>query len=173
MVRGYLECVSKVIYRSTYIGIVFRSLTFETSKFHPSTSKFIVITTSTMLRQLIFHHEALSMQKKTSELEKDRTFPTLFPPKRVRKLRSWVLLSSVHVPKKVPSARRKNIRPNKPIGAAPGRDYYLICVCSSKEDGTYFNQFSRYFTTLYGMIHHKKGGTLRRGYRLKEQEMTM
>jgi hypothetical protein len=26
MVRGYLECVSKVIYCSTYVGIVFRSL---------------------------------------------------------------------------------------------------------------------------------------------------
>jgi hypothetical protein len=30
MVRGYLECVSKVIYRTTYVGIVFRSLIFET-----------------------------------------------------------------------------------------------------------------------------------------------
>ena len=45
MVRGYLECVSKVIYRTTYVGIVFRSLIFETSKFHPSTSKSRVITT--------------------------------------------------------------------------------------------------------------------------------
>ena len=52
MVRGYLERVSKVIYRSTYVGIVFRSLIFETSKFHPSTSKFIVITTSTYLNDV-------------------------------------------------------------------------------------------------------------------------
>jgi hypothetical protein len=49
----------------------------------------------------------------------------------------------------------------------------LFNMCSSKEDGTYYNHFSRYFTTFYGMIHHKKGGTLRRGYGLKEQEMTM
>ncbi len=49
------------------------------------------------------------MQKKSFELEKDRTFLTLFSPKRVEKLLSWVLLSSVRVPKKVPSARRKNI----------------------------------------------------------------
>ena len=45
MVRGYLECVLKVIYHTTYVGIVFRSLVFETSKFHPSTSKSRVITT--------------------------------------------------------------------------------------------------------------------------------
>jgi hypothetical protein len=57
MVRGYLECVLKVIYRSTYVGIVVRSLIFETSKFHLSTSKFIVTTTSTILRQLIFCYE--------------------------------------------------------------------------------------------------------------------
>jgi hypothetical protein len=57
MVRGYLECVSKVIYRSTYVGIVFRFLIFETSKFNPSTSRFILITTSTMLCQLIFCYE--------------------------------------------------------------------------------------------------------------------
>ncbi len=49
----------------------------------------------------------------------------------------------------------------------------LLNMCSSKEDGTYYNQFSRYFTTVYGMIHHKRGGTLCRGYGLKEQEMTM
>ncbi len=48
MVRGYLECVSKVIYRSTYVGIVFRSLIFVTSNFNPSTSKSRVITTSTL-----------------------------------------------------------------------------------------------------------------------------
>ena len=46
-------------------------------------------------------------------------------------------------------------------------------MCSSKEDGTYYNQLSRYFTTLYGMIHKKRGGTLSRGYGLKEQEMIM
>ncbi len=57
MVRGYLECVSKVIYRSTYVGIVFGSLIFETSKFNPSTSKSRVITTSTLLGQLIFRYE--------------------------------------------------------------------------------------------------------------------
>ena len=57
MVKGYLECVSKVIYCSTYVGIVFRSLIFETSNFNPSTLKFIVITTSMMLRQLIFGYK--------------------------------------------------------------------------------------------------------------------
>jgi hypothetical protein len=57
MVRVYLECVLKVIYRSTYIGIVFGSLIFETSKLNPSTSKSSVITTSTLLRQLIFRYE--------------------------------------------------------------------------------------------------------------------
>ncbi len=30
MVRGYLECVSKVIYRTIYVGIVVRPLIFET-----------------------------------------------------------------------------------------------------------------------------------------------
>jgi hypothetical protein len=53
------------------------------------------------------------------------------------------------------------------------RSRLLLNMCSSKEDGTYYNQFSRFFTTLYGMIHHKRGGTLRRGHGLKEQEMTM
>ena len=43
-------------------------------------------------------------------------------------------------------------------------------MCSSKVDGMYYNQFSRYFTRY---VHHKRGGTLRRGYGLKEQEMTM
>ncbi len=57
MVRRNLECVLKVIYCSTYLGIVFRSLMFETSIFNPRTSKFIVITTSTMLHQLIFCYE--------------------------------------------------------------------------------------------------------------------
>ena len=57
MVRGYLECVSKVIYRTTYLGIVFRSLIFELSNFNPSTSKSRVITTSTLFRQLIFCYE--------------------------------------------------------------------------------------------------------------------
>jgi hypothetical protein len=57
MVRGYLWCVSKVIYRTTYVGIVFRSLIFETSKFPPSTSKSRVNTTSTLLRQLILRYE--------------------------------------------------------------------------------------------------------------------
>ncbi len=37
---------------------------------------------------------------------------------------------------------------------------------SSKEDGTYYNQFSRYFTTLYGMI-HKKGGNALQGLWIK------
>ena len=54
-------------------------------------------------------------RKKTSELEKDRTFQTLFPPQRVGKVRSWVLLLSVRVPKKVPRELRKNIRPKAVI----------------------------------------------------------
>ena len=46
MLRGYFECILRVIYRSTYIGIVFRSLIFETSIFLTSTSKSRVITTT-------------------------------------------------------------------------------------------------------------------------------
>ncbi len=55
--RGYFECVLRVIYCSTYVGIVFRSLIFETSIFYPSTSKSRVITTSIILRQLITRYE--------------------------------------------------------------------------------------------------------------------
>jgi hypothetical protein len=46
-------------------------------------------------------------RKKTSELEKLRTFRTLF----WQKVGTWVLLSSMRVTKKVPSSRSKNIRP--------------------------------------------------------------
>ncbi len=47
MVRGYFEDVLRVIYRSTYVGIVFRSLNFRTSIFLMSTSKTIETTIST------------------------------------------------------------------------------------------------------------------------------
>jgi hypothetical protein len=47
MVRGYLEDVLRAIYRSTYVGIVFRSLIFGTSIFLMSTSKTIETTIST------------------------------------------------------------------------------------------------------------------------------
>jgi hypothetical protein len=57
MVRGYLECVLKVIYGRTYVGLFNTRLIFETSIFLQRTSKSQVITTSTLLRQLIFHHE--------------------------------------------------------------------------------------------------------------------
>jgi hypothetical protein len=43
----------RVIYHSTYVGIVFRSLIFETSIFLTSTSKTRKNTTSTVLRQSI------------------------------------------------------------------------------------------------------------------------
>ena len=46
-------------------------------------------------------------QKKTYQLEKIGLFLPFFPPK----LQSWILLLSVRLPKKVPSAHRKNIRP--------------------------------------------------------------
>ncbi len=68
MVRGYFECDSKVIYCSTYVRIVFRSLIFETSNVNTSTSKFIVITTSTMLRQLIFRYEDSVRDSQTLKL---------------------------------------------------------------------------------------------------------
>ncbi len=45
------------------------------------------------------------------------------------------------------------------------RSQLLLNMCSSKEDGMYYNQFSWYFTTLYSMIHHKRGGT--QGLRIK------
>ena len=46
-----------MIYRSTYVGIVFRSLIFEEAIFLTSTSKSRVNTTSTLLRQLILRYE--------------------------------------------------------------------------------------------------------------------
>ncbi len=52
----FLGCL-RVIYRSTYVGIVLWSLIFETSLFLTSTSKIRESTTSTILRQLIFRYE--------------------------------------------------------------------------------------------------------------------
>jgi len=46
-----------VIFRSTYVGIVFRSLIFRTSIFLMSTSKTIETTITTSVRYLIIHHE--------------------------------------------------------------------------------------------------------------------
>ncbi len=57
MVRGYLECVSKVIYRSTYVGLSDVGQNLGGSIFLMRTSKSSVITTPTLLRQLIFCHE--------------------------------------------------------------------------------------------------------------------
>jgi hypothetical protein len=57
MVRGYLECVLKVIYRSTYVGLFNTRLFFKGSIFLQRTSKSRVITTSTLLCQLIFRYE--------------------------------------------------------------------------------------------------------------------
>ncbi len=57
MVRGYLECVSKVVYRRTYVGLFNTCLFFKGSIFLLRTSKSRVITTSTLLRQLIFRFE--------------------------------------------------------------------------------------------------------------------
>ena len=57
MVRGYFEDVLRVIYCSTSVGIVFRSLYFETSIFLMSTSKTIETTITTSVRYLIFHQE--------------------------------------------------------------------------------------------------------------------
>jgi len=47
----------RLIYHSTYVGIVFRSLIFGTSIFLMSTSKTIETTFTTSVRYLIFHHE--------------------------------------------------------------------------------------------------------------------
>jgi hypothetical protein len=57
MVRGYCECVSKVIYRSTYVGLSDVRQNLGGSIFLMFTSKSRVITTSTLLCQLIFHHD--------------------------------------------------------------------------------------------------------------------
>ena len=61
----------------------------------------------------------------------------------------------------------------KPIGAAPGRDYYLlkICVVAKRMVRTTTNLVDTLHVVRY--VHHKRGGMLRRGYGLKEQEMTM
>ncbi len=60
----------------------------------------------------------------------------------------------------------------KPIGAAPGRDYYLlkICVVAKRMVRTTISLVGTLHVVRY--VHHKRG-MLRRGYRLKEQEMTM
>ena len=57
MLRVFSGGVYRVIYHSTYIGIVFRSLIFETSIFLTNTFKIRESTTSTILRQPIFHYE--------------------------------------------------------------------------------------------------------------------
>ncbi len=57
MVRGYLECVSKVIYCRTYVGLFNTPLFFKGSNFLLCTSKSRVIITSTLLRRLIFCYE--------------------------------------------------------------------------------------------------------------------
>ncbi len=57
MVRGYLECVLEVTYRITYVGLFNTCLFFKGSIFLQSTLKSQVITTSTLLRQLICRYE--------------------------------------------------------------------------------------------------------------------
>ena len=57
MVRGYLECVLKVMYRSIYVGLSDIGQNLEGSIFLMRTSKSSVITTSMMLHQLIFCYE--------------------------------------------------------------------------------------------------------------------
>ncbi len=86
---------------------------------------------------------------------------------------TWESIYTDHRQQTTTTHFKSFLLPDKPIRAVPGHNYYLICVVAKRMVRTYYNQFSRYFTTLYGMIHHKKGGTLRRGYGLKEQEMTM
>ncbi len=56
-VGGVFWGYSRVIYCSTYVGIVFRSLIFETSIFLRSTSKTIETKITTSVRYLIFHNE--------------------------------------------------------------------------------------------------------------------
>jgi hypothetical protein len=56
-VGGIFWGYSRVIYHSTYVGIVLRSLIFETSIFLMSTSKIRETTISMSVRHLIFHHE--------------------------------------------------------------------------------------------------------------------
>jgi hypothetical protein len=56
-VGGVFWGYSRVIYRSTYVGIVIRSLIFETSIFLTSTSKTIETKITTSVRYLILHHK--------------------------------------------------------------------------------------------------------------------
>ena len=64
-----------------------------------------------------------------------------------------------------------NLSIHKTIGATPGRDYYLICVVAKRMVRTTINLVGTLHVVRY--VHHKRGGTLHRGYGLKEQEMTM
>jgi hypothetical protein len=57
MLGVFFEDVSRVIYRSLYIGLSDLRHNFEEAIFLTSTSKSRVITTSTTLRQLILYYE--------------------------------------------------------------------------------------------------------------------
>jgi hypothetical protein len=83
-------------------------------------------------------------QKKTSELEKLRTFRTLFLTNGQSKLGSWVLLSSVRVAKKVHSPRSKNIR-HKTSDLRPSYLFYIQYV---SHPSTYVG-FNTYILNFY------------------------
>jgi hypothetical protein len=57
MLGVFFEGVSRVIYRSLYVGLSGIGHNFEEAIFLMSTSKSRVITTSTLLRQLILCYE--------------------------------------------------------------------------------------------------------------------
>jgi len=63
------------------------------------------------------------------------------------------------------TSTRKDAHPSGGVGSSN--------PCRWKGERLHHHGDGRYFTTLYGMIHQKRGGTLRRGYGIKEQEMTM
>jgi hypothetical protein len=57
MLGVFFEGVLRVIYHSLYVGLSDVVLNFKEAIFLTSTSKSRVITTSTILRQLILHYE--------------------------------------------------------------------------------------------------------------------
>jgi hypothetical protein len=79
-------------------------------------------------------------QEKNPSWKKIGLFRPFFPPK----LRSWVLLSSVRVPKQVPSAHRQNIRPK----TSDLRPSYLFYIRYISHHSTYVG-FNTYILNFY------------------------
>ncbi len=89
----------------------------------------------------------ISMQKKNFGVGKTSDFPDptyVFLTNGQSKLRSWVLLSSVRVAKKVPSPRSKNIRPK----TSDLRPSYLFYMRYVSNPSTYVG-FSTYILNFY------------------------